>query len=181
MGLFGIFSGKKKKEETSKDNTPERIFFDTELGHFDHVNTPDSSPPEFGYESEIDWPDGGFDGRLGVYIDCETPDSLDASRCYEKLERLASDRERTEYKVKSLLAEHFLNSRPDLIRDRAGAAATKEELINDLKIAFISIYRSGDIVISLDTGYWFDIRGDGVDVILKDDGTAEFGYYEDDR
>ena len=180
MGLLSFFSGKKNKEEKQNDSAPERPTFDSELGRFYYVSCPDSIPPEFGYEGEIDWPGNGYEDRLGVYIDCESPDSTDAGRCYEKLVRIAQDKERTEYQAKSLVAEHFLGSKPELIKTEPGQSVTKEDLMKDMRIDFISIYRSGDIVISVDDGCWFDLCSDGVEVILKADGSSEVKYKEYD-
>ncbi|MBR6046062.1 MAG: DUF2262 domain-containing protein [Ruminococcus sp.] len=180
MGLFSIFSGKKNKEDKPKDSKPEKLSFDTALGHFIYVCSPGCVPPEYGYESEIDWPGADYEDRLGVYIDCESPESTDASRCYEKLERIVSEKDRTEYRVKSALAEHFLNEKPQLICSEPGKTVTKEDLIKEMKLQFISIYRNGDTVFSVYDGFCFDLRSEEIEVIFKADGSMEFKYCEYD-
>ena len=180
MGLLGIFGGKKNKEDKPKDKPTDKIMIETALGRFYYVCTPNCTPPEIGYQGDVDWVGSGYEDKMGVYFDCDTPESKEATRCYEKLERILSDKQQTEYNVKSAVAEHFLSSKPHLIRNDDGVAVTKESIINDMRLNFISIYRNGDIIYSVDQAFCFDIRSDDVDVIFKADGGKEFRYNEYD-
>ena len=180
--LSSLFGGGKDKKEDKKEapSKPEHKMISLPLGDFYYTDSPDSIPPEFGYEGEIEWfdTDDEDERMLGVYFDRDTPDSDTADICYKKLAEYVSDKAGTERKAYRAVAEHFFNERPDLIRKYADSEPKEsaEELADDMKLHFISIYRNGDTVFSVYHGFNLDIPEDDLRVTFKADGSTSFEY-----
>ncbi len=160
MGLFDkIFA---KNENKTPEKQKDRITFDSPYGEFVYSAAPACN--EYGYETETDWYTNGTRAdKTTVYIDTDTPETTEAGICYERLERLLSDKERTDLVIKKYAADFFL-SKPELLR----GDHSEEELIDELEIVWIGLYRNGDTRFSFDT-YWTD--ADDVAVVIKADGS----------
>ena len=182
--LFGKLFGKgSKKSDTHKDNASdtkeEKITIKTPFTTFYYINNP---PNEVGYEAEMDWYDRPESGKerydyypVGCYIDCDTPDTTDASLCLERLTRLFEDRKWTDGKVKLDVAEQ-LKGEDGLIKGRRGQSISKDELIRELEIRFISVYRDGKITYSLKHHFMLDMENEvhivyesNGDILIQDD------------
>ncbi|MBO6140903.1 MAG: hypothetical protein J6O40_03825 [Ruminococcus sp.] len=186
MGLLSALFGNEKKQKPieeemltaeEKPSTRKKSF---PLGEFTFVDCATCDPPEFGYEGEIEWfdmpdSDDPYERLLGVYIDRDTVDSYEADLCYRKLEEYAADKRGFERKVKQAAAEHFLNERSDLFFDKRPNDAA--ELADGFELRYISIYRNGDTVFSLEQYASLAIEGD-VYVTFKADGSVKFRYTE---
>lgn len=166
--LFGKLFGKgSKKNDKSKDDSSakkeEKITIKTPFTTFYYINNP---PHEIGYEAELEWYERPQEGPerfrynpVGCYIDCDTPDTTEASLCLERLTRLFEDRKWTDGKVKLDVAEN-LKGEDGLIKDYSGNPVSKDELMDNLKIRFITVYRDGSIAYSLDHHCTLDTESD---------------------
>lgn len=174
MSIFSkLFGKEEKKVDESSSVKKERPTIETSFAVLYYTG---SNRKEIGYEGEFDWYDKPQDEKelisyypVGFYIDCDTPDTTEAGLCLERLTRLFEDRNMTDFKVKLEAAEHFAG-RTD---PYTGNVVTKDEIMEDLKINFISIYRGGKTVYSLDQYCIPDYEGD-VHVVFDDDGNVSF-------
>ncbi|MBO4242932.1 MAG: hypothetical protein J5883_06605 [Clostridiales bacterium] len=169
MSIFGkLFNKGEKKKDEKAEQKPERITMKTSLGTFYYIN---GNPEEIGYEGELNWYDIPEDPEkrdryqpAGCYFDTETPDATDGSLCYEKLAAIFADRYMTDTRVKLDVISHF-GAEEGLFIPGYDRFFSKDELMDDLKICFISVYRDGRIVYSLDQHYLLrDERGAGTDI-----------------
>lgn len=175
--LFGKLFGKgSKKNDKSKDDSSakkeEKITIKTPFTTFYYINNP---PHEIGYEADLDWYDRPAEGPqrfrynpVSCYIDCDTADTTDASLGLERLTRLFEDRKWTDSKIKLDVAEGF-KGEDGLIQRRLGGAVSKEEVMDNLEIRCISIFRDGKITYTLDHHCTLDIDGD-VHIIYEGNG-----------
>ncbi|MBP3796178.1 MAG: hypothetical protein J6I46_00190 [Ruminococcus sp.] len=157
--LSKLFHKDENKAHQNENKTPEKIRIETEFATFIHI---DNAPVEVGYEAELNWYDVPEDEMerlnyypVGCYIDCNTPETTDASICLERITRLFEDRYRTDFQVKNTVAQHFTGDN-GLIKTLGGEMMTKQELIDELEIRFISVYRDGRTAYSLNQ-YSLDI------------------------
>ena len=175
--LFGKLFGKgSKKSDKSKDEssaeTEEKITIKTSYTTFHYIN---NNPQEIGYEAYIDWYDKPESGKerydyfpVDCYIDCDTPDTTDASLCLERLTRLFEDRKWTDGKVKLDIVERF-KADDGLIKGRHGSLISRDEALNNLEIRCISVFRNGSIEYLVDHHCTLDIESD-VHIIYDENG-----------
>lgn len=166
MSLFSkLFHKDEKKEKTNDPNVIELPF-----GSFTFSG---DDPLEIGYEAEIDWYEKTSDLHyqpVSVFIEVDTPGTKDASIGLERFTRRYEDRERTDYKVKLAVTEHYLGDKDSIAMDD-DETMSREEFLEELKITFIAYYRSGKRVYSLDFPW---VRGDkdGVVVLFDENDKA---------
>ena len=177
MSLFSKLLKKDVKENDGNKNdlpmqTQDRICIETHFATFTYINYPN----EVGYEADINWYDMPEDeeGRLsyipvGCYIDCNTPETTDASLCLDRLTRLFEDKYGTDTRVKLAVANYFADEN-GLIKTSYGEMISKEDLMNELEIRFISVYRDGKTTYSL-YHMSLDIDGD-VHIVFNEDGSV---------
>ena len=177
MSLFSkLFHKDEKKIE--KNNNPNVI--ELTCGSFLFA---DDDPIEVGYEAEIDWYEKTSDlyyQPVEVFIEVDTPGTKDASIGFERFTRYFEDRERVDYKVKQTVAEHYLGDKSSIVTD-CDEIMSKEEFLEKLKIDFISVYRSGKIVYSLEFPWVRDNKDDVVVIFDENDKTTvldESDYYK---
>lgn len=181
--LSALFGGEKKEKQPEQKKTePSSKSKSFPLGNFCFTDCPTSDPPELGYEGEIKWRDTGdeFDDNLGVYFDRDTPESDEADICYKKLEEYADNKELTESRVIREFTEHIMKERPDLISqyDDSKTPETAEELAEGMRLEYISIYRNGETVFSVNSAFKLELIDEDVHVTEKADGTVSFEYSE---
>ena len=168
MSLFSkLFHKDEKKIE--KNNNPNVI--ELTCGSFLFA---DDDPIEVGYEAEIDWYEKTSDlyyQPVEVFIEVDTPGTKDASIGLERFTRYFEDRERVDYKVKQTVAEHYLGDKSSIVTD-CDEIMSKEEFLEKLKIDFISVYRSGKIVYSLEFPWVRDNKDDVVVIFDENDKTT---------
>ena len=166
MSLFSkLFHKDEKKEKTNNPNVIELPF-----GSFTFSG---DDPLEIGYEAEIDWYEKTSDLHyqpVSVFIEVDTPGTKDASIGLERFTRRYEDRERTDYKVKLAVTEHYLGDKDSIVTDY-GETMSREEFLKELKITFIAYYRSGKRVYSLDFPWARDDK-DGVVVLYDENDKA---------
>lgn len=166
MSLFSkLFHKDEKKEKTNDPNVIELPF-----GSFTFSG---DDPLEIGYEAEIDWYEKTSDlyyQPVSVFIEVDTPGTKDASIGLERFTRRYEDRERTDYKVKQAVTEHYLGDKDSIVMDD-DETMSREEFLKELKITFIAYYRSGKRVYSLDFPWVRDDK-DGVVVLFDENDKA---------
>ena len=177
MSLFNRLFKKDEKKDDGKNNNSasqaqDRIQIKTSFTTFTYINYPN----EVGYEADLEWYEMPEDeeGRLsylpvGCYIDCNTPETTDASLCLDRLTRLFEDKYGTDTRVKLAVANYFADEN-GLIKTSYGEMISKEDLMNELEIRFISVYRDGKTKYSL-YHMSLDIDGD-VHIIFNEDGSV---------
>lgn len=173
MALFDKIFHKNKKEQPEWKSHEEQISqaqddksFVTPLGRFNYVYAPNCVPPEFGYESDIQWYDVPEDAEarmeyfpVGCYIDCNTPDTKDAGICLDRLTRLFEDRIWTDRRVKQAVANYFAGE-DGMIKAGRGQDISKDEFVADLEIVFISLHRDGTTFYTVTIGSDIDFDGE---------------------
>ncbi|MBR0133300.1 MAG: hypothetical protein IJM14_09510 [Lachnospiraceae bacterium] len=168
MSLFSkLFHKDEKKIE--KNNNPNVI--ELTCGSFLFA---DDDPIEVGYEAKVDWYEKTSDlyyQPVEVFIEVDTPGTKDASIGFERFTRCFEDRERVDYKVKQTVAEHYLGDKSSIVTD-CDEIMSKEEFLEKLKIDFISVYRSGKIVYSLEFPWVRDNKDDVVVIFDENDKTT---------
>lgn len=90
-------------------------------------------------------------------------------KCYRRLESILSDRKRVDTEIRQYIADYFF-CKPDLIEENS----TMEDLMNGIRISFISVYRNGVVEY-----YLYDAKGIYVEelrVVIKEDGTKDIHY-----
>ena len=107
---------------------------------------------------------------VSVFIEVDTPGTKDASIGLERFTRRYEDRERTDYKVKQAVTEHYLGDKDSIAMDD-DETMSREEFLEALKITFIAYYRSGKRVYSLDFPWVRDDK-DGVVVLFDENDKA---------
>ena len=166
MSLFSkLFHKDEKKEKTNDPNVIELPF-----GSFTFSG---DDPLEIGYEAEIDWYEKTSDLHyqpVSVFIEVDTPGTRDAFIGLERFNRIYEDRERTDYKVKLAVTEHYLGDKSSIVTD-FGEEMSKEEFLEELKIDFIAVYRCGKIVYSVEFPCFRD-NGDDVVVLFDENDKA---------
>ena len=166
MSIFSkLFHKDEKKEKTNDPNVIELPF-----GSFTFSG---DDPLEIGYEAEIDWYEKTSDlyyQPVSVFIEVDTPGTKDASIGLERFTRRYEDRERTDYKVKLAVTEHYLGDKDSIAMDD-DETMSREEFLEELKITFIAYYRSGKRVYSLDFPWVRDDK-DGVVVLFDENDKA---------
>jgi hypothetical protein len=177
MSLFSKLLKKDVKENDGNKNdssmqTQDRICIETHFATFTYINYPN----EVGYEADLEWYGMPVDeeGRLsylpvGCYIDCNTPETTDASLCLDRLTRLFEDKYGTDTRVKLAVANYFADEN-GLIKTSYGEMISKEDLMNELEIRFISVCRDGKTTYSL-YHMSLDIDGD-VHIVFNEDGSV---------
>lgn len=173
MSLFEKLFHKNKSDQPERKNYTEQNAqvqdsksFETPLGKFNYVYAPNCVPPEFGYESDIQWYDVPEDAEarmeyfpVGCYIDCNTPDTKDAGICLDRLTRLFEDRIWTDRRVKQAVADHFAGEN-GMIKAGGGQDISKDEFVADLEIVFISLHRDGTTFYTVTIGSDIDFDGE---------------------
>ncbi len=166
MGLFSkLFSKKEEKEKLPKE---EPFHFDSPYCRFYYMSNPNTN--EFGYEGEFKRSEDDID-ELTIYLDTDSPESLDANLCYTRLQDILSGREDINEEVKRSMTDYFL-SRPELTDD----SCAEQELLNGFLLSWLGIFRNGEIQLSFDNS---GIYADDITVRLKADGTKEIKYFDD--
>lgn len=187
MGLLSaLFGGEKKekkpKQQAGKPAEKEYITIENSLGKFYYEEAPNSAPPEYGYDGDIKWrmPKDCDDGTIGVYFDSDAIGSHEAGHCFGILEKLVSDKKYTETRAIGLLTRYVFDERPDLIGEHENSKKpeTPDELAQDMKLRYISIYRNGDIVYSVYSAYRLNLRDPDVRITEKGDGTVSIELIE---
>ncbi len=175
MSIFSKLFGKKEKKTDEKK--PEPVTMTTSIATFYFHDT---DPEEIGYEGEIDWYDLPEDEKqresyqpAGCYFDSDTPETTEASICYKRLEGLFEDRYETDKKVKLGVIEHYAGDGGAFAR-KDGKTYSKEELMDDLKIRFISLYRDGRVVYSLRQNLFLEDHMSDIHVICEPDGSVSY-------
>lgn len=183
MSLFSKLFKKDVKENGGNKNdsptqTQDRIRIKTHFATFTYINYPD----EVGYEADLEWYGMPEDeeGRLsylpvGCYIDCNTPETTDASLCLDRLTRLFEDKYGTDTRVKLAVANYFADEN-GLIKTNYGEMISKEDLMNELEIKFISVTRDGKTRFSL-YHTSLDIDGD-IHIVFAEDGSVTVMEYK---
>ena len=173
MSLFDKLFYKNKKEQPEWKSHEEQISqtqdgksFVTPLGRFNYVYAPNCVPPEFGYESDIQWYDVPEDAEarmeyfpVGCYIDCNTPDTKDAGICLDRITRLFEDRVWVDRRVKQAVANYFAGE-DGMIKAGGGQDISKDEFVADLEIVFISLHRDGTTIYTVTIGSDIDFDGE---------------------
>ncbi len=176
MSLFSrLFHKDKTTDDQGKNQTNDRPRIETPFAVFVYTG---SNEDEVGYEADINWYDIPEDVNerinyypVGCYIDCNTPETTDASLCLERLTRLFEDRYNIDRKVKLETARHF-SGENGLIKTNSGEKISIQELIDELEIRFISVYRDGRISYSMEH-YSLDIEyGSDVHITFDKDGNS---------
>ena len=163
MGLFSkVFS---KKEEKEKLPEEEPFYFDSPYCRFHYMSAPAANA--FGYEGEIQTSDDGQE-FLTVYLDTDSPQTLDANICYARLENMLSGREDMNYEIRKSMTDYFL-SRPELVSE----SSTEAEIFNGFVATWLGIFRNGEIQLSFNSD---GIYAGDIEVLLKADGTKEIKY-----
>ncbi len=166
MGLFSKFFS--KKEEKEKLPKKEPFHFDSPYCRFYYMSNPDTN--EFGYEGEMKL-SGDWAEYLTLYIDTDSPETLDANLCYTRLQNILSGREDINQEVKRSMTDYFL-SRPELTDD----SCAEQEILNGFELSWLGIFRNGEIQLSFDAS---GIYVSDITVRLKADGTKEIKYTDD--
>ena len=175
MSIFSKLFGKDKNTkaehiDNSANEKEEKITIETSFATFYYIGP---NPNENGYEAYFKWYEEGDNKNIDCYIDCNTPETTEASICLERLTKIYEDREWTDSKVKRVIAEHFSGS-DGMITGYDDKVFSEEELINELAIRDISLYRNGVITYSVDHKYMLDIEDDEVHVVYDDKGNITF-------
>ncbi len=180
MGLFsGLFS-KKENNQEQKPQEPkqERIFFDDEYCRFYYLNNPNSD--EFGYEGEIVPQDADSDlYTVGVYLDTDSPDTTEATKCYAMFKETMADMDRFDFEMKKLIADYCLFN-PELTDGKS----TQQQLIDSMFFYWMGFFRNGNIEVSIDSRGEHGFYASSVHLTLKSDGSKEIqieGYYGETR
>ena len=173
--LSKLFNSNKEENKKNKDSSAakDKITIETSFATFLYAPEED----EIGYEAQIDWYDKPKDpfvyySTVECYIDCNTPDTTDASICLERLTRIFEDRVYTDSQVKLEAAKHFADE-DGLIRNDSGEVVPKEELMKRMEMYYISVYRDGRICYSLNHNLYdldIDQTEDTVNVEYNDNG-----------
>lgn len=100
--------------------------------------------------------------------------AIQPGRCYDRLEKILSDKQGRDYEIRKMVADHFV-FKTDLVKKNA----TEQELMDGIELSYIGVERNGDTRF----GIFFadDIYVDDLCVILKEDGTKEIHYKVDDN
>lgn len=173
MSLFEKLFHKNKNDQPEQEKyteqnaqTQDGKSFETPLGKFNYVYAPNCVPPEFGYESDIQWYDVPEDEEalaeyfpVGCYIDCNTADTKDAGICLDRLTRLFEDRIWTDRRVKQAVANYFAGE-DGMIKAGGGQDISKDEFVADLEIVFISLHRDGTTFYTVTIGSDIDFDGE---------------------
>ncbi len=177
MSLFSKLLKKDVKEKDGNKNdspmqTQDRIRIETHFATFTYINYPN----EVGYEADLNWYEMPEDeeGRLsylpvGCYIDCNTPETTDASLCLDRLTRLFEDRYETDIRVKLAVANYYADEN-GLIKTNYGEMISKEDLMDELEIRFISVTRDGKTIYSLNH-VSLDTESD-IHIVFAEDGSV---------
>lgn len=180
--LSKLFHKDENNSDQNQNTEPQRPRIETAFTTFILTGP---NPNEVGYEADLDWYEIPEDENerlnyypVGCYIDCDTPETTDASRCLERLTRLYEDRYNTDYKVKLAVAEYYADEN-GLIKTSEGKMISKQDLIDELEIRFISVYRDGRRAYSLKQ-YSLDIEYDSeVHIVFdKDNNYSILNYKE---
>ena len=186
MSLFEKLFHKNKNDQPEQEKDTEQNAqvqdsksFETPLGKFNYVYAPNCVPPEFGYESDIQWYDVPEDAEalaeyfpVGCYIDCNTPDTKDARICLDRLTRLFEDRVWTDRRVKQAVANYFAGE-DGMIKTGVGQDISKDEFVAEMEIVFISLHRDGTTFYTVTIGAQFDLDGE-IHVIYDDRDQVTF-------
>ena len=176
MPLFSrLFHKDKTADDRGKNQTNDKPMIETPFAVFVYTG---ANTNEVGYEADINWYDIPKDENerinyypVGCYIDCNTPETTDASLCLERLTKLFEDRYDTDKKVKLETARHF-SGENGLVKTNSGEMISMQELTDELEIRFISVYRDGRTAYSL-RQYSLDIEyGSDVHITFDKDGNA---------
>ena len=117
----------------------------------------------------MEWyPKGIEEESTEAYIETDTPETTESGICFSRFEKLFSDKERIDYGMKKSAADYFL-FKPDLLIGET----SEEELIGDMEIIWIGVYRNGDTKFSIDA---CGLEADEISVTLKADGSKEIRY-----
>ena len=100
-----------KKGKSKKKTKPEVISIETPITTWYYTNV---NQKEIGYEGDIDWyeipkePEKRFRYQpVGCYIDCDTPDTKEATGCLERITKLFENRVEMDAKLKRMIADHY--------------------------------------------------------------------------
>ena len=170
MSLFSKLFLKGEKKEKAEDKKANPNVIKMSCGSFLFA---DDDPLEIGYEADIDWYEKTSDlyyQPVSVFVEVDTPGTRDAFIGLERFNRIYEDRERTDYKVKQAVTEHYLGDKSSIVTD-FGEEMSKEEFMDELKIDFIAVYRCGKIVYSVEFPCFRD-NGDDVVVIFDENDRA---------
>ena len=169
MGIFGLFSKKEKQEPQEKAPDKERIYKETPFGRFIYVEYGD----EHGYEGDIPWEQniGREFPEVSVFFQTDSNDTMEADVTYERLEKLLSEPQRTDFEIKQALAQHFL-FREGMVKE----GSPLEEIIDGLEIEGFHLY-SNETHIMVQG----DIFVNELYMVILPDGTKEARYisYDD--
>ena len=166
MGFFGLFS-KKEKQESAPEQ--ERLYKETPFGRFIYVEYGD----EHGYEGDIPWEQniGKEFPEVSVFFHTDSSNTMEAGVTYERLEKLLSDPQRTDFEIKHDLAQHFL-FKEGMVKE----GSTLEEIIDELEIEGFHLYSNETHIMVLGEIFVSELY-----MAILPDGTKEARYisYDD--
>ncbi len=164
MGLFsGILSKKDKKQEPKE----ERIHFDDEYGRFFYFAHPNVN--EFGYEADLALINPGSDlDTLTVYIDTDSPETTEATKCYAMFRQTMADMDRFEYDMKKLTAGYCISK-----TEFYNGKSTEQQIIDSMMIGWLGFFRNGNIEVTVYSHGEHGLYLDNVHLTLKPDASKE--------
>lgn len=95
--------------------------------------------------------------------------AIQPGKCYSRLEKILSDKERIDHDVKKMVADYFL-FRPELIKENV----SEQELVDDMELSYIGVCRNGDTEFDLCSAH--NIYVEDLRFMIKADGNKEIHY-----
>ena len=175
MGFFSkLFSKDDKEQKKHEPPKEERIFFDDDFTRFYYFANPNTN--EFGYEGELKPlnPQNDYDA-LVVYLEADTPETTEATKCYAMFKETMADMERFDYDMKRLTAAYCIK-KPDYFNGKS----TEQQLVDSMNICWMGFFRNGNIEVSIDSHGEHGLYMDNAHLILKADGSKQIeieGFY----
>lgn len=154
MSLFDKLFKKNEQPQQAPTEEHNKDILETPYGEFEYDPSPDCAEPEFGYGGDVDWYNedeyeyGSHYYPVGVYLECNTPDTRDADKSYEIFLRIMNFKERTDAKLKTAVADYYDDGSGLIVRDH-GDPISREELIENLEVTYLHVYGNGDAVFYL--------------------------------
>ena len=107
-----------------------------------------------------------------IYLECDSPDDINPTKCYERFEEFISNGEQTAFEIKKKVAEHFM-SKPELFKE----GSSVESLMEDINFSSVYFYRNGETDFNFHDPYSVFVRE--IYVKYKSDGTKEITYFDE--
>ena len=100
--------------------------------------------------------------------------NIQPGKCYIRLDRILSDKERTDHDIKKLVADYFL-FRTELIKENS----SEQEIESRLELSYIGVYRNGDTEFGIHSAS--NIYVDELRLVVKSNGSKEIRYRTDEN